>query len=83
MRKLKILDQEIVRVTPAIYASVAIAMNQQGFTGDQIEEIFSTSQAIWNFHQENHTIDEMLQQCEELTGILLWAAAEADKLPED
>lgn len=70
-KKCKILDKEIETVTPAIYASIAIAMNAQGFDNETISNIFGHSQEIWGFHQEHHTIDEMIQQCEDLTDIIL------------
>ena len=54
-KKCKILDKEIETVTPAIYASIAIAMNTQGFDNETISNIFGHSQEIWEFHQEHHT----------------------------
>ena len=45
-KKCKILDKEIETVTPAIYASIAIAMNTQGFDNETISNIFCHSQEI-------------------------------------
>lgn len=54
-------------VVPCVYSSIAIALNESGFSNDKISDLFERSQEIW---QENCMSGEtMAQHCYELTGI--------------
>ena len=67
---MKQVKRESVNVTPAIYASIALALHEEcGFGYERINRVFAKSQAIW----ENHSSDVvgMIQLCEEKTNIRL------------
>lgn len=68
-KRLKQLDHEIEIVTPGVYSSIAIAMHEAGIDNDAIADIFAESQRIWAEHSTNGTVDEMIEKCEQLTGI--------------
>jgi len=69
IRKMKELDRQIQQVPPGVYASVAIAMHQAGMDNELIADLFAASQALWAKHNEEGTIRDMMDLCEQLTGI--------------
>lgn len=64
--------QNVIQATnemvPAVYAAIAMSLHRTyGFGFKRINDIFCESQRIWEkFHG---SIDEMIKQCEEETGI--------------
>lgn len=61
--------KEINDITPAIYASIAIALSEYGLSDHEIRTIITESQRIWTDHVGD--IYGMLEKCEKLTGISL------------
>lgn len=55
------------QIIPAVYASMAIALDEAGVDSDDIEYLFGRSQRIWELHRGN--LGEMVKRCESLTGI--------------
>lgn len=64
--------QQTQQLTPAIYASIAIALHERGWGYKRINDLFCDSQQIWEDHSGN--ITDMIKKCEELTGIELRGA---------
>lgn len=66
----KYVYKQTHQITPAIYASMAMALHRvYGFGFDRIDKVFSESQKIWETHNGN--MDGMLEKCYEETGIEL------------
>lgn len=62
------LDKQINDLVPAVYASIALALNKHwGFGFERINRLFQQSQEIW----EELGDEEMIKLCEKETGILL------------
>lgn len=69
VEKYKFMYQKIELLTPEIYASMAIMLHRKGFSTEEIEEMFSLSQEIWN-ECVNQDIN-MIEKCFEETGVSL------------
>lgn len=66
----KFVHQQAQRITPKIYASIALALcRKYGWEYEQINDLFGESQNIWN-ESINCNFD-MLEMCEQETGIEL------------
>ena len=66
----KYVYKQTHQITPAIYASMAMALHRiYGFGFERIDKVFSESQKIWESHNGN--MDRMLEKCYEETGIEL------------
>ena len=67
---MKMAKRETDNITPAVYASIAIALHRKyGFGYERINNVFSESQRIWTEFAGN--IEEMIALCEQETGITL------------
>ena len=65
----KYVYKQTHQITPAIYASMAMALHRvYGFGFDRIDKVFSESQKIWESHNGN--MDGMLEKCYEILIIL-------------
>lgn len=69
VEKYKFMYKKIELLTPEIYASMAIMLHRKGFSTEEIEEMFSLSQEIWN-ECVNQDIN-MIEKCFEETGVSL------------
>lgn len=70
INKYKYMYQQTQQITPAIYASMAMALHREyGFGYERINRVFAESQRIWEEHTGNN--DYMMQKCYEETGIEL------------
>lgn len=59
---------ESAKITPAVYASMAIALHREfGFGRDRINRAFATSQDIWADH--TYDLEKMVDLCAEETGV--------------
>ena len=67
INRYKYMYQQTQQITPAIYASIAIALHEEGWGFKRINRVFARSQEIWQNHDGSN--DDMLKKCEELTGI--------------
>ncbi len=64
------IDRQAAYVTPYLYASIALALNQYwGFGHKRIERLFMQSQKLW----EELGDETMVELCERKTGILIKA----------
>jgi len=62
--------REAVNVTPAVYASIALALHREyGFGYKRISRAFKTSQDIWENHSDD--VSGMIELCEQETNIRL------------
>lgn len=67
---MKQVKKESANITPAIYASIAIALHTEyGFGYERINKVFAESQKIWTEHTGD--IEGMIAKCEKETGITL------------
>ena len=56
--------------TPAIYASIVLALRQEyGWGYERINRVLITSQHIWEEH--HHDLKAMCDRCEEEVGIIV------------
>lgn len=68
----KFMYKKIKNITPEVYACIALSLYRKyGWEYEQIRELFDVSQDIWN--ECIHLDIDMLQMCEEETGIELRA----------
>ena len=66
----KTAKHEVVNVTPAIYASIALALHREyGFGYKRVNKVFKASQDIWENHSDD--IIGMIELCEQETNIRL------------
>ena len=61
------ISEAVNQIIPAVYASLAIALHNEGFGSEDIEYLFALSQDIWTEHSGN--LGAMVKKCEDLTGI--------------
>lgn len=69
INRYKYLHKQTILITPAIYASLAIALSEKGWGYKRINDLFVRSQEIWQSNTSN--VAGMVRQCEEITGIAL------------
>lgn len=62
-----LISTQINFLVPRVYASIACALWNRGWTAEQIEDMFAESQEYWIDSQKNGW--DMLQNVEEVTGI--------------
>lgn len=81
-RMKKILQEKIEEVLPEIYAGIALTLSDEkyGWDGDKIEELFADSQSLWQDCTEKEI--NMIQWCEEETGICVMTDTMAKQLEE-
>lgn len=66
----KHLHKSMEDVTPAIYASVVLALRQEyGWGYKRINRVLMASQHIWENH--HHDLKGMCDRCEEEVGIII------------
>lgn len=66
--RLKMLNEKIHGVTPQIFASFALVLNQKyKWDADDIEELFSDVMNKWDDFAESG--ENMCEYCEKVTGI--------------
>lgn len=66
--KLKLLDEKIHGVTPQIFASFALVLNEKHkWNPDDIEDLFTEVMNTWDDFAERG--ENMCKYCEEVTGI--------------
>lgn len=65
------MEKEIKQVTPAVYASIGIALHEFHLSDEQIEAIFERSQRLWEDNEECNTLERMMEYFEEVTGITI------------
>lgn len=63
------MEKQIQTVVPQIYAAFALTLNENGFSDEDIADLFAQTQNKWQFCIE-HDID-MIRLCESKTGICL------------
>lgn len=69
----KQLSKQVQNITPQVYAGIALALHRKyGWEYEQINELFTESQAIWNECVQSDV--DMIAMCEEETGIECRAA---------
>lgn len=62
-----LISTQIDFLVPRIYAALACALWNKGWTAEQIEEVFAESQEYWQDSQQNGW--DMLKNVQEVTGI--------------
>ena len=68
MNQVDNLNKAADRITPQIYAAMAIALHRTyGFGYERINRAFLESQKIWQAYDGD--VDGMVKQCEEETGV--------------
>ena len=64
------MHRQIENITPAIYASIALAINRKyGWKHNPINRIFKESQEIWEEHRND--LEGMCKRCEDEVGIII------------
>lgn len=65
---MKRVQKEINNVVPNVYAGIALALHRNnGWTFEQIDELFAESQRLWT--EATETGENMAAMCLEETGI--------------
>ena len=62
-----LISTQINFLVPRVYASIACALWNRGWTAEQIEDMFAESQEYWIDSQKNGW--DMLQNVQDVTGI--------------